>query len=65
MGIHQRIIENGFSSNVKVVNPLIDMDPKYVTNPHRNVVSWNPMIACYGSIEKAQDFVDKLRDANF
>lgn len=39
MDIHQREVENEFSSNVMVVNCLTDMDVKHETNPHRNAVS--------------------------
>jgi len=29
MGIHQRVVQNGFSFNIMVVNALIDMYAKY------------------------------------
>lgn len=53
MDIHKRVVEIIFSSNITIVNYLIDIDATYGTNRHRNAVSWNVMITSYGSVEKA------------
>ncbi|XP_057854721.2 pentatricopeptide repeat-containing protein At1g08070, chloroplastic-like [Cryptomeria japonica] len=72
--IHQSIIENGFLSDVVVASALVDMYAKcgsmhtacglFDKIPHKNVVSWNAMIAGHaqnGIFEKALEIFKQMQ----
>ncbi|XP_057873534.2 pentatricopeptide repeat-containing protein At3g12770 [Cryptomeria japonica] len=74
MGIHQTIIESGFSTDLVVVNALIDMYAKcgsiskahelFDNMPQRNVVSWAAIIAVYtqnGLVEKSLETFKQMQ----
>ncbi|XP_057854690.2 putative pentatricopeptide repeat-containing protein At3g49142 isoform X2 [Cryptomeria japonica] len=77
MDIHETIRQSGFFSNVEVGNALIDMYSKcknihkahelFDTMPHRDVVSWNRMIAGYaqnGYFEKALEIFKQMQETS-
>ncbi|XP_057849780.2 pentatricopeptide repeat-containing protein At1g15510, chloroplastic isoform X2 [Cryptomeria japonica] len=74
MEIHKRIIENGFLSDIVVVNALIDMYAKcgsirkarksFDKMPQQNVISWNAIIAGYaqhGLVEEALETFKQMQ----
>ncbi|XP_057858097.2 pentatricopeptide repeat-containing protein At2g13600-like isoform X2 [Cryptomeria japonica] len=74
MGIHESIMEWGFSSDIVVGNALVDMYAKcgsiekarelFERMPQRDVASWNAMIAGYaqnGFVEKALETFNQMQ----
>ncbi|XP_057865082.2 pentatricopeptide repeat-containing protein At2g13600 [Cryptomeria japonica] len=77
MDIHQGIIESGFSTDIMVVNALIDMYAKFGriekasglfdTMSQRDLVSWNSMTAGYaqnGILDKALELFNEMPQRN-